>query len=106
MDPNAPLTTQPFAQALRAITIGIAAPWGGIVPLYLVIDRWRESRALRKAQAHWEAWQAAHPCEPPADFTRRAQLRDQLWPERQPAHAQAYLMVATKTQWRSADGTR
>jgi hypothetical protein len=51
MDPTAPMTPRDFAQAIWAIALGIAAPWVIIMPLWLVIDRWRDRRALWNAQA-------------------------------------------------------
>jgi hypothetical protein len=92
MDPNAPRTPRDFAQAMWAIALGLAAPWVVIVPLYLLIDRWRDRRALRKARARWQAWEAAHPPGPTDDFTRKWQLREQLRLERLPAHVQAHLL--------------
>jgi hypothetical protein len=67
MDPNAPLTTQPFTQAISPILLGFAVPGVLILAAFLLVTRWWDRRALRKAQAHWEAWQAAHPREPPRD---------------------------------------
>jgi hypothetical protein len=57
-----------------------------------LIDRWRDRRALRNAQARWQAWEATHPREPLDDLARRAQIRQQLWLEHMPAHVQAYLL--------------
>jgi hypothetical protein len=86
------MTPRDFAQAIWAIALGIAAPWVIIMPLWLVIDRWRDRRALWNAQARWQAWEATHPREPPDDLARRAQIRQQLWLEHMPAHVQAYLL--------------
>jgi hypothetical protein len=32
MDPNAPVTTQQFTQAIWAIALGVAAPWLIVLP--------------------------------------------------------------------------
>jgi hypothetical protein len=92
MDPNAPLTTQQFAPAIWAVALGFAAPWVVILSALLLVTRWRDRRALRRAQARWEAWQAAHPREPPDEWTRRWELRQQLCLESQPAYIRAYLL--------------
>jgi hypothetical protein len=93
MDPNVPLTTQPFTQAISPILLGFAVPWVLILAAFLLVTRWWDRRALRKAQACWEAWQAAHPREPPRDdWQRRWEIRNQLWLESQPAYIQAHLL--------------
>jgi hypothetical protein len=87
------LTAQPFTQAIWAIVLGFAASWVVIIPAFLLIMRWRDRRALRRAQARWQAWQAAHPHEPPQDdVMRRWQIRNQLWLDSQPAYIQAHLL--------------
>jgi hypothetical protein len=92
MDPNAPLTTQQFTQAIGAAVISFAAPWVLILPTVWLVMRWWDRRALRKAQARWQAWEAAHPCEPRDEVLRRWQLRQQLWLDSQPAYIQAHLL--------------
>jgi hypothetical protein len=92
MDPTAPVTTGQFTQAIFAILLGFAAPWVVILPALLLVARWWDRRAVRRAQVRWEAWQAAHPSEPPReDWLRRWEIREQLWLESQPAYIQAHL---------------
>jgi hypothetical protein len=81
MDPNAPLTTEPCAQALWAL-----------VPVWLVIERYRDRKASREAQARLQAWEAAHPREPEDEHARLAQIRDQLWLDSLAPHVQAYIL--------------
>jgi hypothetical protein len=93
MDPNAPVTTGQFTQALFAVLVGFAVPWGVILPSLLLVTRWWDRRALRRAQARWEAWGAAHPREPPRDeWLRRWEIRERLWLDSQPAYIQAHLL--------------
>jgi hypothetical protein len=92
MDPNAPLTTQQFTQALWALLIGLAVPWVAIIPVWVAIDRYRDRRAARLAQARWQAWEAAHPREPLDEHERLAQLKDRLWLESMPAHVRAHIL--------------
>ena len=90
MDPNAPVTTGQFAQTLFAVLVGFAVPWGVILPTLLLVTRWRDRRALRRAQARWEA---AHPRElPREEWLRRWEIRERLWLDSQPAYAQAHLL--------------
>jgi hypothetical protein len=92
MDPNTPLTTGPFTQAIWALLIGLVVPWVLIVLLWQLIIRWWDRRSLRRAEACWQAWEAAHPREPPDEFMRRWQIRHQLWLESQPLCIHAHLL--------------
>jgi hypothetical protein len=55
VDPNAPLTTQPFTQAIWALVIGFSAP----LILFLLIswawERHQNRKASREAQARLDA---------------------------------------------------
>jgi hypothetical protein len=92
MDPNTPLTTGPFTQAIVLPLIGLVGPWVVIVPIGLLITHWWDRRSLRRAEACWQAWEAAHPRDPPDALTRRWQLKDQLWRESLPPYLQAHLL--------------
>ena len=92
MDPTAPMTPQDFAQALWALALGMAAPWVLIVPVWRLIERYRDRKASREAQARLQAWEAAHPREPEDEHARLAQIRDQLWLESLAPHVRAYIL--------------
>jgi hypothetical protein len=81
MDPTAPMTPRDFAHALWGLALGMGAPWVIIVPIWLLIERYRDRKASRYAQARLQAWEAAHPREAPDEHVRLAQIRDQLWLE-------------------------
>jgi hypothetical protein len=70
----------------------VAAPWVLIVPIWLLIERYRDRKASREAQARLQAWEAAHPREVPDEHARLAQIRDQLWLESLTSHARAYIL--------------
>jgi hypothetical protein len=86
------MTPRGFAQAMWAIALGMAAPWVLIVPIWLLIERARDRRAARQAQARLQAWEAAYPREAPDEHARLVQIRDQLWLESLAPHARAYLL--------------
>jgi hypothetical protein len=92
MDPNAPMTSRDFAHAMWALALGVAAPWVLIVPIWLLIERYRDRKASREAQARIQAWEAAHPREVPDEHARLAQIRDQLWLESLTPRARAYIL--------------
>ena len=92
MDPTAPMTSRDFAQAVWAIALGMAAPWVIIVPIWLLIERYRDRKASREAQARLQAWEAAHPREASDEHARLAQIRDQLWLESLTPDARAYIL--------------
>jgi hypothetical protein len=75
-----------------AIALGMVAPWVVIIPAWLLIDRYRDRRAVRLAQARWQAWAAAHPREASDEHARLAQIHDQLWLEGMPAHVRAHIL--------------
>jgi hypothetical protein len=92
MDPTAPMTPQDFVQALWALALSMAAPWVLVVPVWLLIERYRDRKASREAQARLQAWEAAHPREPEDEHARLAQIRDQLWLESLAPHVRAYIL--------------
>jgi hypothetical protein len=92
VEPNAPLTSQQFAQAVLAIALGIAAPWVIALPTWLLIDRYRDRKASREAQARLQAWEAVHPLEPEDEAARLARIRDRLWLESLAPHARAAVL--------------
>jgi hypothetical protein len=92
MDPNAPLTTGQFRDTIWAVALGIAAPWVVIVPVWLLIERWRDRRASRDAQARLQVWEAAHPRAPRDARERLWQIRDQLWLDSPDPHVRAYIL--------------
>jgi flagellar biosynthesis/type III secretory pathway M-ring protein FliF/YscJ len=59
-----------------AIALGMAAPWVILVPIWLVIERYRDRRASRQAQACLQAWEAAHSREAPDEVEHGQQGRD------------------------------
>jgi hypothetical protein len=75
------LTSQPFARAFLAVAIGIATPWVIALPAWLLIDRSRDRKASREAQARLQAWEAAHPLRPEDEDARLARIRNRLWLE-------------------------
>jgi hypothetical protein len=106
MDPNAPLTTQPFTQAIWAIALGFAAPWLIILPAWWAWERYQDRKASREAQARVQADDAQHPhrsrralaWEDPDSWARRMALRHQIWQveqqireEQLPAEERAWL---------------
>jgi hypothetical protein len=92
MDPNTPVTTGQFTQTIWALLIGLVGPWVTIIPIWLLIERYRDRRASREAQARLQAWEAAHPREVPDEHARLAQIRDQLWLESLTPHARAHIL--------------
>jgi hypothetical protein len=92
MDPNAPWTTGQFVQALWALAIGLVVPWVTIIPIWVAIERSRDRKASREAQARLQAWEAAHPREAPDEPARLAQLRDQLWLDSLTPHVRAHIL--------------
>jgi hypothetical protein len=52
MDPNTPLTTGYFIQAMWALMIGMVAPWLTIIPAWRLIERWRERCCTRGRPFH------------------------------------------------------
>lgn len=92
MDPTAPMTPQDFARALWALALGMAAPWVIIVPVWLLIERYRDRKASREAQDRLQAWETAHPREPKDEHARLAQIRDELWLESLAPHVRAYIL--------------
>jgi hypothetical protein len=81
VDPNTPLTTQQFTQALWAVAIGIAAPWVIILPAWWAWERYQDRKASREAQERLRRWEATHPLEPEDEWARLAQIKDHLWLE-------------------------
>ena len=81
MDPNAPLTTQPFTQAIGAIALGVAAPWLIILPAWWAWERYQDRTASREAQERLRRWEATPPLEPEDEWARLAQIKDRLWLE-------------------------
>jgi hypothetical protein len=92
MDPNAPLTTQQFTQALWAAALGFAAPWLLIIPAWLLIERWRDRKASREAQERLRRWEATHPLDPEDERARLAQIKDRLWLESLPPDARRSIL--------------
>ena len=92
MDPNAPLTTGQFVQALWALAIGLVVPWVTSIPIWVALERDRDRKASREAQACLQAWEAAHPREPPDEPARLAQIRDRLRLDRLEPHVRAHIM--------------
>jgi hypothetical protein len=86
------LTSQQFIQAVWAIALGIAAPWVIALPAWRLIDRWRDRKALREAEARLRAWEAAHPLEPEDEAARLARIRHRLWLESLAPHARAAVL--------------
>jgi hypothetical protein len=70
----------------------MVAPWVIIVPIWRLIERYRDRQASREAQARLQAWEAAHPREAPAEYARLAHIRDQLWLESLAPHVRAYIL--------------
>jgi hypothetical protein len=81
MDPNAPLTTQQFTQAIWALALGVAAPWLIILPARWAWERYQDRKASREAQERLRRWEAAHPLEPEDEWARLARIKDRLWLE-------------------------
>jgi hypothetical protein len=81
MDPNAPLTRQPFTQAIWAIALGFAAPWLIILIARWAWERYQDRKASREAQERLRRWEATHPLEPEDENQRLAQIKDRLWLE-------------------------
>jgi hypothetical protein len=81
MDPNAPLTTQQFTQAIGTIALGVAAPWLIILPAWWAWERHQDRKASREAQKLLRRWEATHPLEPEDEWARLAQIKDRLWLE-------------------------
>ena len=79
MEPNAPLTTQQFTQAIGAIALGVAAPWLIILPAWWAWERYQDRKASREAQELLRRWEATHPLEPEDEWARLAQIKDRLW---------------------------
>jgi hypothetical protein len=73
MDPNAPLTTREFTQAIWGLLFGMVAPWMIILPVWLLLDRYRDRKASREAQARINADQR-----PVFDGTWERQRRQEL----------------------------
>jgi hypothetical protein len=92
MDPNTPMTTGQFTQAIWALLIGLVVPWVTIIPVWRLIERWRDRKASREAQARLQAWDAAHPRGVPDEHARLAQIRDQLWLESLTPDTRAYIL--------------
>jgi len=86
------MTSGDFAKAIRAAVLVTVAPWVIIVPLYLLIDRYRDRRAARQAEARRQVWEATHPREPPDELARLHQIRDRLLLESMPAHVRAHIL--------------
>jgi hypothetical protein len=57
-----------------------------------VIDRHRDRKASREAQARLQAWEAAHPLEPEDEAARLAQIRDRLWLKSLEPHVRAHIL--------------
>jgi hypothetical protein len=55
MDSSAPTTPRDFALAVWAVAVGLAAPWVIIVPVWLLIEHYRDRKASREAQARLQA---------------------------------------------------
>jgi hypothetical protein len=81
VDPNIPLTTQQFTQALWGVAIGIAAPWVNILPAWWAWGRYQDRKASREAQERLRRWEATHPLAPEDEWVRLAQIKDHLWLE-------------------------
>jgi hypothetical protein len=78
VEPNAPLTTQQFTQAIWAIALGVAAPWLIILPAWWAWERYQDRKASREAQELLRRWEATHPLEPEDEWARLAQIKDRL----------------------------
>jgi hypothetical protein len=92
MDPNAPLTTQPFTQAIWALALGVAAPWLIILPARWAWERYQDRKASREAQERLRRWEAAHPLEPENEWARLARIKDRLWLESLSPDARRYIL--------------
>jgi hypothetical protein len=92
MDPNTSLTTGQFVQAMWALAIGLVVPWVTIIPIWVAIERYRDRKASREAQARLQAWEASHPREAPDEHARLAQIRDQLWLDSLTPHVRAPIL--------------
>jgi uncharacterized membrane protein YqiK len=92
MDPNAPLTTQPFTQAVWAIALGVAAPWLIILPAWWAWERYQDRKASREAQERLQRWEATHPLEPEDEWARLAQIKDCLWLESLSPDTRRYIL--------------
>jgi hypothetical protein len=86
------MTPRDFTQAIWALLIGLAVPWVTIIPMWVAIARYRDRKAAREAQARLQAWEAAHPREPPDEHARLAQIRDQLWLDGLAPHVRAHIL--------------
>jgi hypothetical protein len=65
MDPNAPMTVQQFSEIIWAMLIGFIAPWAVIFPAWFLIERYRNHKASREAQARLQADDAEQPAHSP-----------------------------------------
>jgi hypothetical protein len=84
MDPTAPMTPQDFARVLWALVLGMVAPWVIIVPIWLLIERYRDREASREAQARLQAWEATHLREAPVQVLWQAERQRQWGGEDRP----------------------
>lgn len=92
MDPNTPVTTGQFIQAMWALAIGLVVPWVTIIPIWVAIGRYRDRKASREAQARLQVWEAAHPREASDEHVRLAQIKDQLWLDSLAPHSKAHIL--------------
>jgi hypothetical protein len=92
VEPNAPLTTQQFTQAIGAIALGVAAPWLIILPAWWAWERYQDRKASREAQELLRRWEATHPLEPEDEWARLAQIKDRLWLESLSSDARRYIL--------------
>jgi hypothetical protein len=91
MDPT-PLTAGQFFTILGGLVLGLTLPAALFLPVYFLVTRWWDRRALCRARAAWHAWRAARPEDPDDGLGCRFRLKQELWLEEQPAYIQAHLL--------------